>query len=393
MRRLTALLLLIVGILMVVFGMMGAQVAGAGPLSWRVAFLLLGLGVCYAAWRLDRKPQASADAYPLRDSVGALDAPMHRSGVVMLAAITAGMLWMGALAMGSALHWPYAGWIALALSLPPACWLFAAPLQADQYIRIGPKGIDHYRMGTIQWADIDGIRMWSITVKGQTKHNLVIHLAHPTRYLDRFSWRNPFRRVLLQRRAELRFPLQWTRTNPIDIFETATRFRSAIQPPAMTGWEGDANAMVTTMRWLAAQPVARMANSEAIPSMQARFERMVALNSAMAGGWSSIDTPEMAKQRLEMIRIGDRVRSDESARMRIEIEKTLGGGVPAELDFAAMNARIRADTQSTSAGQTLQQMSSRLGDLTASRRRRQRWQSWLTIAAVVIGWIAIKFFR
>jgi hypothetical protein len=330
--------------------------------------------------------QVANDGYSLSDELGPVEIrvrPMGAIGQLLAAFIIIGLL---ASVPTRILHAPHPLALAAAIALVLALFSRWPLLSRRPYLRIDAAGIEHFRLGRVPWPDIEGIGMTAFPVRNRLPHTLHFNVVDPSAYLGRCGPFGVSLRALLSRRRMILMPLGFTDADPLQAFEAATRFRSAFAPPAVTGWEGTLDATLDASFLF---PPRRMSNGALSQSQEdRRIERAAFLAIAIGGGWTSWDTPDVARKRVEAAKLRAVVEADQAARFIAQVDSMVASGNPADLSrLDAVMVQASLDSHATSAGRRLQRME---GDLDAAVARRIRfWQVLITILVAGVMVFAI----
>jgi len=277
--------------------------------------------------------------------------------------------------------------VAVTFVVPPSLKIFTA----EYFLRIDQAGLHHYRIGDIPWPDVSGIRIGSVTVKGNTKYHLMVMIKRPDRYADRFgSWFMFVQRKTLQEKHTLAIPLQMANGNPVYVFEAAVRFRATVSPPAITGWDGNRDALAPLARWLQNNPL----NVDRGKDAAYMTQRILNTMAASYGGWTHLDTPEMAAKRAEM-KILTQAKFD---LLTARENQALTSSPPQDvasaqqiLGEATRNAE-REFLQSAD-GRRLTELESQLQSQVATSARRERWQVAVALIVIFAIYIGLTLLR
>ncbi len=378
MKKLLALLLIIVG----------ALILGAGLMSFamrpRGAVLAIGAGVlCWiVAWRVDRKrvPVVPEGEMPLPPA----DAPLDiRRKLAMPIALS---IFMGAIAAVIAFPilddglrlgrqiWPVALLVGAAVGGAIAWTL----LRHSPYLRVDASGFTGPGQPTVPWRDIEGVRIFGIAVKGQTNYFLQLRLARADKYADRFSGLARWR---LRKQALLHYGLKFIDTDQLVLFEAiARRMTSAHDAPVLTGFNGDSKWLT----WVLTH--SKFGKQDYEPVWQ---QRVNALSRAIHGGWSQQDDAEASTLKLKLARAEKKQFDDHFARLDQKLESAVAGQASA--------ADIEALFQSSLPSQVVDSADVKaLKDQLALKARKVKRNNFITMGVVgvfLILYVWLKFVR
>jgi hypothetical protein len=336
-----------------------------------------------------RRMRATQDAQsPLPVPAGPLVVPVQKVGIAIFVAAGGLFVWLGLMAFLLSWHFQYPLALSLLTTLMLCALTFRKIFSADYYLRIDQAGLHHYRVGTIPWSDVSGIRINSFTTRGFTKYFFVVMVNRPDRYADRLrAWFQVFHRMTLRRQHALTFPLQMARGKPAHIFEAAVRFRSAVSPPALTGWEGSRKDLLPLMKWMQEHPLTVGMDQERALMGQ----RIASTMAASYGGWNRLDNLETVKLRAEMSALSQTKIALIHARIDQSIANSEPGRMHGGRDAAARDAE-REFTESAD-GRRLATLQSQLQTQVASAQRRQLWQVVIVVIVMVIFYVGMMLLK
>lgn len=364
MRKLGVVLLLMAGVALVLFGLIALAARGASAL----VLLAMATGVAMVAWAwwIDRpRPSPLAgDAFPAPHlPLEVRVAPRKLAGFGVLILFLGCVLGFGALA---ALRVPQPGWIALLIGSGLAGWFMFAGLRNQPLLRLESRGLTHRGLGFIPWSEIEGIRVDNIRASNTDSNLLVLRLRDPERYMAQASW---WQRAGLKRSKLVSVQLNFIDVDPLVLFEAATRWRGAIEPPALTSWNGQSKLQPSLLERL-------KTGLKDSPE----DKRILALQLAMSGSWSRNDTREMADERLSLLRLRKQHESEAMAAFDRDLQAAVARNA-SEAEIRAMFGRMENIFSKEGLPVGLR---GRQDVLDRKTTTRSRWTNALTVAAVIV---------
>lgn len=309
LKKLLALMLIIIGTVLIGAGLMAFA---ARPLGAMMA-LLAGATCWVVAWRVDRKPKiiVPEGVIPLPPAEAPVEVRRQPGKIIALA------IFFGLVAAVMALPvvdeilglgrkgWPLAvlAGVAVAVLIP---W---SMLRHAPYLRIDAMGFTGPGQRLLPWREIEGVRLFGVTVKGQTHHYLHLRLARPAQHVDRVSGLGRWR---LKKQGILHYSLKFIDTDLLVIFEALSRrIAAAHDGPVLSGFRAES-------QWLPwVQTHVKFGQQDAAPAWQ---ERVNALHMAINGGWSQYDDFEASGLKLKLQRAEHAQREAAFARLDQQLE-------------------------------------------------------------------------
>jgi hypothetical protein len=175
--------------------------------------------------------------------------------------------------------------------------------------------------------------------------------------------------------------------NPMHIFEAAVRFRSATSPPPLTGWEGSRDALAPLMRWMQEHPV-EVGMDQEVALMGQRIANTMA---ASYGGWTHLDTLEMAALRAEMKTL-ERAKFDstESRRHQAFLASPPADQATANRIFNEATGHAEREFGQSTDGRRLAELQAKLQSQVRDSARRELWQGAVILIVFLALWLGFK---